>query len=179
MWNVKNFEKLRSSKYYNCNKFYEDYTTNNDFSSFILILESLDIDKIRFKDKKEILKVLEYIFEKYRLYKIESTYLSNFVFINKYCPFLISEREYIILEFILRLKEQIGWYYLKHYNIYYNIALNYIEHCKRYLIFHKILKDNKVKALENTDPRFFNFPWKCLLNKKFYIDKDKYKNIVK
>lgn len=179
MWNVKNFERLRSSRYYNVYKFHEDYSKKNDFSSFIMMLECIDINKIRFRDKKELLKVLEFIFEKYRLYEIDSTYLSWFTFINKYTPFKISEREYLILELILKLKEQLGWYYMKHYNIYYNIALNYIENCKRYLIFHKILKDDKIKALENTDPRFFNFPWKCVLNEKLSINKKYYKSLVK
>lgn len=158
---------------------YDDYSKKNDFSAFIMMLENVDIDKIRFRDKKELLKVLEYVFEKYRLYEINTIYLSWYTFINKYCPYLISEREYLILVLILKLKTQLWWYYLNHYNIYYNIALNYIENCKRYIIFHKILKDNKKKVLENTDPRFFDFPWECLLNKKLSIDKNKYKNIVK
>lgn len=179
MWNVKNLKKLRWSRYYNNYKFHEDYLNKNDFSAFIMMLECIDIDKVRFSDKKELLRVLEFVFEKYRLYEIDSIYLSWFTFINKYVPFKISEREYIILELILRLKEQLGWYYMKHYNIYYNIALNYIENCKRYLVFHKILKDSKIKLLENTDPRFFNFPWDCLLNNKFSINKENYKLIVK
>jgi hypothetical protein len=40
------------------------------------MLDNVDIDKIRFKDKKELLKVLEYVFKKYRLYKVNSIYLS-------------------------------------------------------------------------------------------------------
>ena len=179
MWNVKNFERLKTSRYYNVYKYYEDYSKKNDFSSFIMMLENVDIDKIRFRDKKELLKILEFIFEKYRLYQINSTFLSWFTFINKYCTFNISEREYIILELILRLKLQLWWYYMKHYNIYYNIALNYIENCKRYIIFHKILKDDNRKVLENTDPRFFNFPWNCILNKKFSINKEYYMKLEK
>ena len=178
MWNVKNFEKLRTSRYYNVYEYHQDYSENNDFSAFIMMLENIDINKIRFRDKKDLLKVLEYIFEKYRLYKINNTYLSWFTFINKYTPFKISEREYIILEVMLKLKEQLWWYYMKHYNIYYNIALNYIENCKRYIIFHKILRDDKKKVLENTDPRFFDFPWDCCLNDRLSINKEHYKKLV-
>ena len=179
MWNVRNFQKLKASRYYNVYKFHEDYTIMNDFSAFIMMLENVDINKIRFKDKKDLLKVLEYIFEKYRLYKIDSVYLSWFTFINKYSPFNISEREYIILELIIRLKNQLGWYYMKNYNIYYNIALNYIENCKRYIVFHKILKDDKKKVLENTDPKFFNFPWNCCLNNRLSISNEHYMKLAK
>jgi len=178
MWNVKNFQKLRASRYYNAYKVHEDYSKKDDFSLFLIMLDTIDIDKIRFREKKELLKVLEYIFEKYRLHKIESIYLSWFSFINKYIPYNISEREYVILELILRLKNQLWGYYRKHYNIYYNIALNYIENCKRYIIFHKILKDDKKRALENTNPKFYNFPWKCLLNEKYSIDKEYYMKLV-
>ena len=66
-----------------------------------------------------------------------------------------------------------------HYNIYYNVALNYIENCKRYIIFHKILKDDKIKVLENTDPKFYNFPWSCLLNDRYSIDRENYMKLVK
>lgn len=165
--------------YYNVCKIDEDYSKKDDFSAFIMMLENVDIDKIRFRDKKDLLKVLEYIFEKYRLYEVNSIYLSWFTFINKYTPFKISEREYLVLEYILRLKNQLGWYYMNHYNIYYNIALNYIENCKRYIVFHKILKDDKEKVLENTDPRFFNFPWDCLLNEKYSISKEYYMKLAK
>jgi len=178
-WNVKNFNRLRSHKYFNFYKIYDDYKENDDFSVFIMNLEAIDIDNIRFRDKKELLKVLEFIFEKYRLYQVKSVYLSWFTFINRFTPFYISEREYIILELILRLKEQLWWYYMKHYNFYYNIALNYIENCKRYIIFHKVLRDDKEKPLENSDPSFFNFPWDCILNDKLYINKEFYKNLVK
>jgi len=174
MWNVKNFERLRSSRYYNVYKFHEDYSKREDLSAFIMMLDNVDIDKIRFKDKKELLKVLEYVFKKYRLYKVNSIYLSWFTFINKYSNFKVSEREYLILELILRLKNQLGGYYMYNYNIYYNIALNYIENCKRYIIFHKILKDDKKKVLENTDPKFYNFPWGCCLNDKLSINKEYY-----
>jgi len=178
-WHVRNFNRLRFSKYYNVLKYHNNYTENQDFSAFMMMLENIDIDRIRYKEKKELLRVLEYIFENYRLYKVKSTYLSWFTFINKYCDFYISEREYIVLEYILKLKEQLWGYYMKHYNIYYNIALNYIENCKRYLTFHKVLKDDKVKALENTDPRFYNFPWECILNERLSINKEYYKNLVK
>jgi hypothetical protein len=57
-------------------EYYQDYSENNDFSAFIMMLDNIDINKIRFRDKKDLLKVLEYIFEKYRLYKINNTYLS-------------------------------------------------------------------------------------------------------
>jgi|SaaInlStandDraft_4_1057021.scaffolds.fasta_scaffold08441_2 hypothetical protein len=179
MWNVKNFQKLRASRYYSVYKFYEDYSKKDDLSGFIMMLDNIDIDKIRYKDKKELLKVLEYVFKNYRLYKVDSIYLSWFTFINKYTNFKVSEREYLILELIIRLKEQLWWYYMYHYNIYYNVALNYIENCKRYIIFHKILKDDKIKVLENTDPKFYNFPWSCLLNDRYSIDRENYMKLAK
>ena len=179
MWNVRNLGKLRASRYYNVYKFYEDYSKKDDFSVFIMMLENVDIDKIRFRDKKDLLKVLEYVFEKYRLYQIESSYLSWFTFINKYTHFKVSEREYIILELILKLKVQLWGYYMCHYNVYYNIALNYLENCKRYIVFHDILKDDKIRVLDNTDPKFLNFPGDCLLNDKLSIDKEKYMELVK
>ena len=179
MWNVKNFQKLRASRYYNVSKYQSNYFKSDELSFFIMMLENVDIDKIRYTHKKELLKVLEYVFEKYRLYSIKSCYLSWFTFINRYVPFKISEREYILLEVILKLKEQLGWYYMYHYSFYYNITLNYIENCKRYIIFHKILKDSKEKVLDNTDPKFFNFPWECCLNKRYSIDKENYMKLVK
>gem|GEM_PF-5825523 len=50
---------------------------------------------------------------------------------------------------MLILKEQLGGYYMTHYNIYYNIALDYISETKKYIIknninpFDKILADFK------------------------------------
>ncbi len=178
-WHQKNFNKLRACRYYNTYYYNKNYLNEDNFSEFIILIENIDINKIRFKEKKELLKVLEYIFQKYRLYQIKSNYLCWFTFINKYCPFLISEREYIILEYILRLKEQLWWYYMKHYNIYHNIALNYIENCKRYLYFHKILRYDNERKVENIDPRFFTFPWDFKMNEKLRIENMYYKNIIK
>jgi hypothetical protein len=39
------------------------------------MLENINIDHIRYSEKKELLRVLEYIFEKYRFYLIKSNYL--------------------------------------------------------------------------------------------------------
>jgi hypothetical protein len=57
-------------------KFHEDYSKNDDLSGFIMMLDNIEIDNIRFRDKKDLLKVLEYVFKKYRLYKVDSIYLS-------------------------------------------------------------------------------------------------------
>jgi hypothetical protein len=57
-------------------KFHEDYSKKDDLSGFIMMLDNIDIDKVRYRDKKELLKVLEYIFKSYRLYKVDSIYLS-------------------------------------------------------------------------------------------------------
>jgi hypothetical protein len=39
------------------------------------MIENINIDQIRYIEKKELLRVLEYIFEKYRFYLIKSSYL--------------------------------------------------------------------------------------------------------
>jgi hypothetical protein len=57
-------------------KVYENYSKRDDLSGFIMMLDNIDIDKIRYREKKELLKVLEYIFKNYRLYKLDSIYLS-------------------------------------------------------------------------------------------------------
>lgn len=178
MWVRKNFERLRGSIYYNSYRFVSDYRERNNLSLFIIMLENIDINHIRYKEKKELLKVLEYVFEKYRLHSIESNYLKWYTFINNYCPFLISEREYIILEYILRLKEQLWWYYMQHYNIYYNIALDYISKYKKYDYFHNKYHNIKEKTFDKTKPSFYNFPWKYTCDEKGFIGKIYYKSIV-
>lgn len=175
MWNIKNFKKLRASRYYSVSKFQDNYLESIDLLHFLISLENLELENIRFVHKKELLKVLEYVFQKYRLYSIESNYLSWFTFINKFVPFYISEREYIIIILILKLKDQIWGYHMYDYDFYYNVALNYIESCKRYILFHKILKDDTVRLTENIYPRLYDFPWESTLNKKYSIDKECYK----
>ena len=179
MWVRKSFEKLKTSRYYNINNFDSNYKENSDLSVFIIMVENINIDQIRYIEKKELLRVLEYIFEKYRFYLIKSSYLEWYSFINNYCSFSISEREYIILEYILRLKEQLGWYYMKHYNIYYNIALDYLSKYKNYNHFHNKYHNKKDNPYDKTKPSFHNFPWEFICNKYGFIDKKCFKDIVK
>lgn len=179
MWIRKDFLNLKSSRYYNTYKFVPDYAERSDLAVFVMMIENIDINLIRFSEKKELLKVLEYIFEKYRLYKVKSSYLNWFYFINKYCPFLVSEREYIVLEYILRLKEQLWWYYMNYYNIYFNIALDYIGKYKRYNFYHNKLHGLKDKPFDKTMPNFNNFPSDYDFNKKGFINKDYFKTLSK
>lgn len=179
MWVRKNLERLRSFRYYNTDNFISDYSETSDLAIFIMMVENINTDQIRYREKKELLRVLEYIFEKYRLYSINTTYLQWYSFINNYCPFLISEREYIILEYILRLKEQLWWYYMKHYNIYYNIALDYISKYKKYNYFHNKYHNKKDNPFDKTKPSFHTFPWQYECDEKGFINKNSYMALVK
>lgn len=175
----KNFEKLKLSKSYNISEYIGDYIEKNDLLIFIMLLENVDLNCIKFRDKKELLNVLEYIFQKYRLFLIKWNYLNWYFFINNYFPFLIWEREYLILEKILILKNQLWWYYKKHYNFYYNIALDYINKYKIYNYYH--LKVHKIKNdfFDKTNPNFLNFPWDYSIDDKWFITRDSYMKIEK
>ncbi|MDD3794063.1 MAG: hypothetical protein PHI37_04575 [Candidatus Gracilibacteria bacterium] len=166
----RNFERLKASRYYNFHSFFSDYRENNNIILFLIELENIDLNQIRFSEKKILLQVLEYIFKNYRLSDLKSNYLKGFIFKSNYCGFEISEREYIILEKILILKEQLGGYYMTHYNIYYNIALDYINETKKYIIKNNINPFDKILA------DFKNFPGNYeLVNGE--VSKSSYKNL--
>ncbi len=167
MWVRKNFERLKTSRYYNFCNYFSDYKENNNFTIFLIELENIDLNQLRYSEKKMLLRVLEYIFKNYRLYDLNDKYLSGFIFKNSYCPFQISERDYIILEKMLILKEQLWGYYLNNYNIYYNIALDYINELKKYIF------KNDIKPFDKILPNILSFPWdfqfeNCEIKKENY-----------
>ncbi len=170
MWFRKNFEILRSLDCYNCYKVIDNYQNNNQLLNFLITLDTIDINQIRYKEKKELLKVLEFIFKNYRLYQIKWIYMSWYSFVNNYCSFIVSEREYVIIEKILLLKEQLWWYYMNNYSTYYNIALDYISKYTMYNNIHNVYHKKKDKPFDKTKPDFKSFPWDYSFNKYWFVD---------
>lgn len=67
---------------------------------------------------------------------------------------------------------------MKHYNIFYNIALDYISKYKKYNYFHNKYHSKKDNHFDKTKPSFQWFPWDYRCDDKWFISKNSFMKLV-
>jgi hypothetical protein len=100
---------------------------------------------IRFRDQKELLEVLKFILDNYRLYTIESWYLEWRVFENNFHPKDIWFREAMVASLIYELQINL-WYYDE---LSLNICTDYLTRYKTHLQENNISELNIIMALKS------------------------------
>ena len=68
---------------------------------------------------------------------------------------------------------------MQHYNIYYNIALDYISKYKKYNYFHNKYHNKKDNPFDKTKPSFHSFPGEYESDERGFINKKSYMALVK
>ena len=131
---VKYFHRLKANKYYSTSELYAYYTSEKDLIVFLLdvhnILEHILKTKniwLRYRDQKELLKVLKFVFTHYRLYLIDSPALQWPFYTNRFHSHPVGIREECICILIYELSQSIG----NPEDIYKQRVIDYIRQYKK------------------------------------------------
>jgi hypothetical protein len=143
---------MRANKYFNDTYSHIWYEYDKQLVLFLIDIDNI-LDEIyskkmiwiRFRDQKELLEVLKFILDNYRLYTIESWYLEWRVFENNFHPKSIWAREAMVASLIYELQGNL-WYYDE---LSLNICTDYLTRYKTHLQENNISELNIIMALKS------------------------------
>ena len=165
--------RLKASKYYTDRYIYSDYCDDLELIVFITDIDNILNEVyntkciwIRYSEQKELLKVLNFILNNYKLYKINNIYLHWNYYKNNYHYNLVWPREALISSLIYEISKNLWYLNSKAYNICLDFLNNYS--CK---LMNCDIKKERI-GMELTKELCFN--WNYSLSANWKIDEKYY-----